>query len=279
MPMKGKFLLISGSAGYPCPQAKMEAAIKFIRCLTREVLGKGGTLVVLGSDEDATRDESGTPRIFDWVVLREVAEYAKTTTEAPRAYALVVMSDEAVEGEIDDSNLRLLTNLEQRNIVELCHIRRERFTGGEYRKAQIDRADAMLGIGGGKGTYSAGTEMTASGKPVLPLDLRLDSLGGGEGALALHREMMSDPSRFFPNTHRDVINRIGLISLNRGINDAGSVAQVAVEVIEKELNAVPQTTWRARAKGRLVSAWQVAKALPVVSAAIKIIESMLRAVG
>ena len=180
--MKGKFILISGSAGHSCPEAKLGTAIEFIRCFTREVLNRGGSLVVLGSAEDSAKNARGTPRIFDWVVLREVSEYAGTTTESPRSFAHVVMSVEATEGKIDYPNLQLLTNLEQRNVVELCHIQRERFTGGEYRRAQVDRADAMLGIGGGKGTYAAGTDMIDLGKPVLPLDLRLDSLSGdGEG--------------------------------------------------------------------------------------------------
>ena len=113
------------------------------------------------------------------------------------------MSDEAPKSKIDDAGLLLLRNLEQRNAVELHQIRREVFTGGEYRKAMIDRADAMLAIGGGKGTYAVGTEMAALGKPVLPLDLQLGSTAtDGDGAVALHREMTADPRRFFPSTHQ-----------------------------------------------------------------------------
>lgn len=278
--MKGRFMLIAGSAEHSCPDGKLDTAIGFLRCFTREVLSRGGGLVVLGSDEDSTKDKRGAPHIFDWVVLREVEEYARTTTKLPRPYARVVMSDEAVERKIDDTNLRLLTNLEQRRVVELHHIQRERFTGGEYRKAQVGLADAMLAVGGGKGTYTAGKDMADIGKPVLPLDLRLGSIGNdGEGATALHREMMSNPSRFFSSTYRDAINGIGLISLNRGINDVNTAARVAVELIEREFDAAPQATWRGRATKRLASAWQYAKSLPVVSAAIKIIESIIRSVG
>ena len=111
------------------------------------------------------------PRIFDWLVLREIERQAERTTAAPRLYARVVMSDDAMESKIDDANLRLLRNLEQRNAVELSHIRHELHTGGEYRRAMMENADAMVAVGGGKGTYSIGLAMTASGKPVLPLDL------------------------------------------------------------------------------------------------------------
>ncbi len=277
MMMDGKFILISGSASRSCPEDKLNTAVKFVESFTGEVLRRGGGIVALAGDEESTKDEHSTPHIFDWVALREVERYAETTTESPRRYARVVMSDEAPNSKIDKANLQLLTNLEQRNIVEICHVRREVFTGGEYRKELIERADAMLAIGGGKGTYSTGADMTARGKPALPLDLRLGSLSDdGDGAIALHQEMTSNPSRFFPSTHSDVINRVELLSLDRGINDAGTVARGSAEMLARELEATPQAGWRAKAKRRWVAAWQFAKALPVISSAIKIVEFILR---
>ena len=64
------------------------------------------------------------------------------------------MSEEAPESKIDSANLRLLRNLQQRKVVELCPIRRELYTGGEYPRVMVQSADAMLAIDGGKGTYS-----------------------------------------------------------------------------------------------------------------------------
>ena len=92
---------------------------------------------MLAGNEESTKDEHGVPHVFDWLVLREIEEYAQSTIEDPRPYARIVMSDEAPESKIEPANLRLLRNLEQRNVVELCPIRREVFTGGEYRKAMI----------------------------------------------------------------------------------------------------------------------------------------------
>ena len=271
--MNGKFILLSGSASPSCPAAKLDIASRFVKSFTLEVLTRGGGLVVLAGDEESTRDEYGAPHVFDWLVLRQVGNYAESTTEAPRPYARVVMSDEAPESKIDDANLRLLRNLEQRNVVELCPIRRAVFTGGEYRRVMVENADAMLAIGGGKGTYSAGTDMITQGKPVLPFDLQLGSAAeDGDGAVALHREMVSVPCRFFPSTHRDVANRVGLLALNRGINDADTVARVSAETLAKEFDATPlpdQSTsiWR-----RTATAWQAVKAFPIIASAIKIIE-------
>ena len=271
--MHGKFIMLTGSASPTCPADKLGVASEFVAAFTREVLSKGGSLVVLAGNEESTRDEHGRPHIFDWLVLREVENYAESTTEAPRSYARVVMSDEAPESKIDDANLRLLRNLEQRGVVELFPIRMEVFTGGEYRRVMLEQANAMVAIGGGKGTYSAGTDMLAQGKPVLPLDLQLGSIvQDGDGAVALHREMISAPARFFPNTHQEVKNRFGLLSLDRGINQAVVVGRVSAEMLATELDAIPPSDRPTNIKQRLATIWQASKALPVLASAIKIME-------
>ena len=271
--MDGRFIFISGSAGLSCPADKLGVASQFIRIFTGEVLRLRGGIVVMAGGEEGNRDEDSAPRIFDWLALQEVERYAASTTEFPRLYAQVIMSDKARESKIDDAGLRLLRNLEQRNAVEFYHIRREVFTGGEYRRIMVDKSDAMLAIGGGKGTYAAGTGMIALGKPVLPLDLKLGSTADdGEGAIALHREMATIPDRFFPRTHHDVMNRVGLLSLDRGINDVEIAARVSAEMLSRELEAIPLPRRRANTKRRLVDAWRFAKELSVVASAIKIIE-------
>ena len=271
--MNGKFILISGSASLSCPADKLDIAFEFVRSFTGDILRQGGGLVVLAGDEESTKDERGAPHVFDWLALREIETYAETTTEAPRPYAKVVMSDAAPESKIEDPKLRLLRNLQQRNVVEICLIRREVFTGGEYRKTMIENADAMLAIGGGKGTYSAGAGMISQGKPVLPLDLRLGSaVDDGDGAVALHREMVSAPSRFFPNTHEEIKNRVGLVSLDRGINNSATAARVSAEMLVGELDSVSTSDQPLGVKRRAATVWQAVKALPVVASAIRIIE-------
>ena len=271
--MDGKFIMLSGSASSSCPVDKLLIVSQFVKSFTGEVLRRGGGMVLLAGDEESTKDEHGVPHVFDWLALREVENYAEITTEEPRPYARIVMSDEAPGSKIAPDNLRLLRNLEQRNIVEICPIRREVFTGGEYRNAMIERADAMLAIGGGKGTYSAGVEMIASGKAVLPLDLQLGSVAeDGDGAVALHREVTLDPSRFFPNTDQGVKNRLGLLSLDRGANDAETVARVSAEFLANELDVSQPSGQSMNVKRRLVAVWEATKGLPVIASAIKIIE-------
>ena len=234
--MKGKFILVSGSASNSCPEAKLDRAIDFVRCFVGEVLRREGGLVVLASDDSATLDSRGIPRIFDWVVLREVGRYVESTTEAPRKYARIVMPDHVVESRLSDENLRTLNNLQQRGVVEVERIRREEYTGGRYRELQVELADAMVAIGGGKGTYICGTDMLAAGKPVLPIDINTGAFwGDGDGALLLHRELMDDPSRFFPGNHESVMDRLDTLTLEREIHQVSDVAQRTAEFLALEL--------------------------------------------
>ena len=234
--MKGKFILISGSASDSCPVEKLDRAIDFVQCFVVEVLRLGGGVVVLGSDESATLGSHGRPRIFDWVVLREVERYVDSTSNPPRTLARLVMSDQAVETKIDDNNFGLFSKLAQRGVLEVERIRREGYTGGRYRQLELEVADAMIAIGGGKGTYISGTEMLAAGKPVLPLDHKIGaSSEDGEGAVLLLRELTQDPARFFQNTEGEVIDKIDTLALDRGIHQPSVVAQRAAELLSSEL--------------------------------------------
>lgn len=272
--MDGKYVLISGSASRMCPVNKLDEAVRFVQTFTEEVLKRGGGIVVLAGAEDSATNDEVTPLVFDWVALRAVAQFAERTTVPPRPYARVVMSDQAPESKIDDANLQLLRNLEQRNAIERFHIRNEVFTGGEYRSEMTGRADAMLAVGGGKGTYSAGTLMIQLDKPVLPLDLQLGSITeDGEGAVDLHREMLSDAPRFFPNTHPQIINRMAMLSLNRRIVEPEAVAITAAEMLSRELSAVqPDETRPTPSESRLHQVGQLLKGIPLVAAAVRIVE-------
>ena len=234
--MRDRFILIYGSASYSCPETKLDRAIEFVKGFVSETLKRGGGLVVLGVDEASTEDPSGKPHTFDWIVLREVQRFVESTSEAPRICARIVMSDQAIETKFDDKNLTVLSKLEQRGVLEVERIRREEYTGGRYRQIQLEVSDAMLAIGGGKGTYICGTDMLEVGKPVLPMDLRLGSSSeDGEGAVLLHREFTENPGRFFRSAHAEIADKIETLSLEREIHQVSDIAQRATELLSLEL--------------------------------------------
>ena len=90
--------------------------------------------------------------------------------------------------------------------------------------------------------------------------------------MALHREMVLNPVRFLPNTHQEVKNRFGLLSLAREINDPAVVARVSAEILARELDAIPLPDQSTSIKRWLATAWQAVKTLPFIASAIKIIE-------
>ena len=234
--MKDKFILISRSASESCPEAKLDRAIEFVERLVGEILRRGGGLVILASDDSATLDSRGIPRVFAWVALRELQRYVETTASGPKISARVVMPDHAVGSKLSDENLHTLAGLQQLGVVEVERIRREEYTGGRYRELQVELADAMVAVGGGKGTYICGTEMLAAGKPVLPIDLNIGAFSeDGDGALLLHRELMDYPARFFPGIHEPVTDRLDTLTLEREIHQVSAVAQRAAEFLDSEL--------------------------------------------
>ena len=238
--MNGKYILVSGTASRDCPEQELDKASRFVQSFTAEVLKAGGGLVVLLGDENRTKGADGRPRIFDWIILRAVEEYVGVTTQVPKIHVRAVMADDAWQSRMDEGNRRTFSNLQQRGVLEVERIRRERFTGGEYRRTECELADAMIALGGGTGTYSVGEEMMELGKPVLPLDLKIGAFSeDGEGALQLHKELQSNPSDFFPATHGRVINQVEALSLQGGNHQVANVAQRAVEILSRELHRGP----------------------------------------
>ena len=246
--MKGKFVLVSGTASRSCTQQPLDIAFEFVEQLTTEILKSGGGLVVLLGDENQTKGADGRPRIFDWVIMRAIERFAETTVASNRTLVRVVVSDDAWQRKMDERNRLTFANLQQRGVLEVERIRKELYTGGEYRRSECELADGLVALGGGKGTYTVGNDMLDLGKPVLPLDLEIGALSeDGEGALQLHRELLVDPRPYFPNTHLEIVHRIETLSLNQSDHDVATVAQRVVETLERELSGtVPDPKHDAR---------------------------------
>ena len=233
--MNGRFVLFSGSASASSPGERLDQAVQFLGCLVPQVLQAGGGFVLLLGDEDRARGDDDRPRTFDWEILRSVERYAESTTGGTRTYARVVISDDAWADRMSAGNRQTFSNLQQRGAMEVERIRREEYAGGTYRRVECELADALLALGGGRGTYIVGREMLDLGKPVLPLDLDIGAFSeDGEGALLLHRELQANPSLFFPATHNQVMDRIEAVSFQG--NPVDSVARRTVEMLSREMS-------------------------------------------
>ncbi len=270
--MKGKFILVHGSASLSCPDAKLAKVYEFVRNLVAEILRREGGVVVLAGNEQETEDEEGNPHIFDWIVLREVLRYVESTVGPQRRCAYLVMSDAAWESKIGVENREILSDLQQRDVVEVKRIRREDFTGGRYREAQVQCADGMVALGGGKGTYACGKDMSDLGKPVLPMDLDIGAFSeDGKGALDLHREFVDSPGRFFPKTHATVAGRIEILSLHGERTEPSIIAQRAAEILQRELGSgMPLGLASIQKTGQLL--WKWVQGFAKVAGIVRVLE-------
>ena len=135
--MNSRFVLFSGSAIFSRPAERLNQEIQFLDRFVPQVLQVGGGFVVLLGDDDGTKGYDGKPRICDWIILRTVQHYAGSTTGVPRAYAQVVMSDDASYVKTSEGNRRTFSNLQQYGTLDLERIRREAFAGGRYRPGRL----------------------------------------------------------------------------------------------------------------------------------------------
>lgn len=270
--MKDKFILFHGSASLSCPADRLDKAIEFVRSLVSEILRREGGVVVLAGDEQRTRDDEGNPHIFDWIILREVLRYVESTIGPQRKCVYVVMSNAAWQSKIEDANQNIFSALQQRGVVDVKRIKAEEYTGGKYRSVQVQYADGVVALGGGKGTYACGREMAALGKPVLPLDLEIGAFSeDGRGALDLLREFTDFPDRFLPKTHEEVVGRIETLSLQSESNSPSVVAQRAAELLQREFTAGSPFGLKS-VKRKASSVWDWAQSLARVAGIVRAVD-------
>ena len=84
---------------------------------------------------------------------------------------------------------------------------------------------------------------------------------------------MSETDRFFSNTHSEIKNTMGLLSLNRGLVEPETAALAAAEMVSEEIRAdQPDPVQPIQSRNPLRRVARVLKELPLIAAAIKIFE-------
>lgn len=235
---KGMVVLVAGSASRDCSKSKLGVAHAFVRVFTSSVLNAGGGFVVFVSGEPVADD--GMPLIFDWVILREIDQYVRgpDAPQPARRLVSVVTSQKAWSSKMGDEHRQLLARLSGSGCAELTYVNDDVHTGGNIGDEQIERASAMIAIGGGKGVADRASKMMRRGRPVLPLDLAVGALSSdGDGAIGLHKKLMTEPQQFFPASHAHVRSLLPSISLELQGADVGAAAVCAFELVASELKA------------------------------------------
>ena len=238
--MDPKYVLISGSAAPDCDIDKLERAIQFSEAVTRAVIETGNGVAVLAAGEPTRQGANGSvPLIFDWTVLRAVAQTLEDgQAEAGSVLARVVTGTDSITKRFSPENARLIQGLQTRGAIDVLHLDESRYYGGSYRDLLAGLADALIVVGGGKGTYDIGNRMMEAGKPVMPMDIVIGSrYDDGGGALQLLSEMKTDGQTFLPRFHEVVGRRLYTLSLETPVWPIRRVAYAVAEIVAGELES------------------------------------------
>ena len=236
--MDTKYVLISGSAAPDCDVEKLATAIQFSAAVTGEVIKTGNGVAVLAAGEPTREGEDGAvPLIFDWTVLRAVAQTLEDgQAEAGSVLARVVTGTDSIAKRFSPENARLIQDLQTRGVIDVQHLEESRYYGGSYRDVLAGLADALIVVGGGKGTYDMGNRMLEAGKPVMAMDIAIGSrYDDGGGALQLLSEMKTDGQTFLPRHHQVVGRHLYALSLEYPVWPIRRVANAVAEIVAGEL--------------------------------------------
>lgn len=236
--MDPKYVLISGSAAPDCDIENLAKAAQFSTDVTRAVIKTGHGVAVLAAGEPTREGANGpVPLIFDWTVLRAVDQALEDgEREAGRVLARVVTGTDSIAKRFSPENAHLIQDLQARGAIDVQHLDESRYYGGSYRDLLAGLANALIVVGGGKGTYDIGNRMLQAGKPVMAMDIVIGSrYDDGGGALQLLSEMKTDGQAFLPRYHEVVGRRLYALSLEHPVWPIRRVANTVAEIVAGEL--------------------------------------------
>ena len=238
--MPGKCILIAGSADEGCDSAKLDRATKFVRAATEKIIETGNSVAVLATREPMRVENTrSVPLSFDWEVLRTIDCYLEQRDYmASYVLAHVFMASDSMEKRFTPENANLIQRLQVKGALSIRHIEESLYSGGEYRDRQAEFCDAMIAIGGGKGTYQVADKMLSCGKPVMPMDIQLVTQHqGATGAIQLLDEMKADEKVFLRHSHQVVNQRLYALSLENPHWNTMRIAHTTVLILTNEMEA------------------------------------------
>ena len=247
--MPGKCILIAGSANEGCDCTKLARATEFVRAATEKIIETGNSVAVLATSEPVRVENTRSVALsFDWEVLRTIdCHLEQRDYMADYNLAHVFMGSDSMEKRFTPENASLIQRLQAKEAIDVRHIEESLYSGGEYRDRQAELCDAMIAIGGGKGTYQVADKMLSFGKPVMPMDIQIGAQHqGGTGAIQLLDEMKADEKVFLRHSHQVVNRQLYALSLEKPYWNTSRVAHTTVLILTNEMEA-----YTSEGRGRL----------------------------
>ncbi|WP_186067548.1 phosphorylase [Burkholderia gladioli] len=232
--LAGKNFLVTGSMAEAANPELKTRARAFVKALTAEIIRRGGNLVVYLSKEPLDPDNECLT--FDWLITREVAQAFPEEQAVPRL--VVVTSDRGRREKMTEAQRVLLGQLAARKVCTIEHLPDTTVTGGNIGDAQVEYADAMFAIAGGKGVTDRAHKLARAGIPTLPMDIETGGIcDDGPGAVGLNRDFMNAPASLMPYTGKHAQTELVGLSLQTPVQPIEKIAARSVELIRLELAA------------------------------------------
>lgn len=242
--LSGRFVLIAGSANAGCSADKLRRGHAFVRALTRQLLERGAGVVTFASGTPSHSSNPELSIVFGETILSEVGAYLAGTVVGRRPCVRIVTSSKALTSKLSTKQRNLIARLSELGAAEIAYIPDEVHTGGNIRDKQVEWADGLVVLSGGKGVADLARKCRTAGVPIIPLDLDVGSSGNdGEGAIALYRRALVSPNEFLLLTGARFPSIAPAMSLEASTAEPYQVATrvcdlLAAEVVA-QLNARP----------------------------------------
>lgn len=251
MRLNSKRILIYGSASPGCSPGALTRAHDFVRVLVRAILENGGSIVGFAPAEPCSNEDPHIPIVFDWTILEETCAFL-CAPEVPGdgSRCWLVTSPKSELSRIPEVRRELYRTLKRRADVRLEYLPDETYAGETIRKHLLACTDAIVTIGGGKGVTLLAN--ARGERPLLPLDLKIGaSLGDGEGSLALRREAVQTPERFFPHDPEALKHGLPRVTLLDPEEPVNFIAERAIDLLSRELLASEKSRETGRPPGHI----------------------------
>jgi hypothetical protein len=195
--IRGKRVQFAGSSSDGADYAKLEYAHTLAAKLTDEVLCSGGGFVVTIGEEPLIKN-GALPKTFDWTILEAASKcaMAKSKWTDEQGAPILAVGFEDWEERIPEHRKSLLNKLLSEGTVEMHVIPSEMTFGGIMRQEQSKFGDLLLTIGGSIGVYHLTQLYQIRKKPVVPLNLRLET-GKKTASEVLSKHALKNNREFF----------------------------------------------------------------------------------
>lgn len=202
MQINGRRICIAGSASFTVNPVLLSYAHELVREAVLALIREGALLLCGVGKNPIQVDQPGClPLIFDWTILDAIAMELKAeriASDKLQGHLLAAVLTSKTSKQIPSDKLPAWNYLLETNAITVHYINPGWASGAIRRQYQEDLCDILIVIGGGEGVEHLAQEFTASGKPVIPLDLPLGASkgDGAGGACKLFNEMRSKPDAF-----------------------------------------------------------------------------------